>query len=101
MTATAADAETNESQFQWHLARVLHDPPPAADLDRDQDGRITLLDLYLLIVRRVMTEYRDCKLIPTEHALLDDNGDGRGASYSLTIWNRNWVAGLSGDLYAL
>ena len=83
ITATAADAETNESQFQWHLARVLQDPPAAADLDRDQDGRITLLDMYLLIVRRLMSEYQDCKLIPTEHALLDDNGDGRGSELQL------------------
>ena len=83
ITATAADAETNESQFQWHLARVLHDPPRTADGDRDQDGRLSLLDVYLGIVRRVMTEYRDCKLIPTEHALLDDNGDGRGTELQL------------------
>ena len=83
ITATAADAETNESQFHGHLAQVLHDPPHAADGDRDRDGRLSLLDVYLGIVRRVMTEYRDGKLIPTEHALLDDNGDGRGTELQL------------------
>jgi hypothetical protein len=83
ITATAADAETNESQFHGHLAQVLRDPPHAADGDRDRDGRLSLLDVYLGIVRRVMTEYRDGKLIPTEHALLDDNGDGRGTELQL------------------
>ena len=83
ITATEADAETNEAHFHWHLANVLKNPPAIDEYDRDGDGRITLLDLYLTIVRRVMSDYRDAKLIPTEHALLDDNGDGRGTELQL------------------
>lgn len=83
ITATEADAETNEAHFHWHLANVLKDPPDTDEFDRDRDGRITLLDLYLTIVRRVMRDYREAELIPTEHALLDDNGDGRGTELQL------------------
>ncbi len=83
ITATVADAETNESRFHRHLASVLDDPPATAEFDRDRDGRLTLLDLYLTVVRRVIAEYHDAELIPTEHALLDDNGDGRGTELQL------------------
>ncbi len=83
ITATEADAETNEAHFHWHLANVLKNPPDTDEFDRDRDGRITLLDLYLTIVRRVMRDYREAELIPTEHALLDDNGDGRGTELQL------------------
>ncbi len=83
ITASEADVETNEAIFYQHLAKVLADPPTLAEFDRDRDGRITLLDLYLTIVRRVITDYHDNDLIPTEHALLDDNGDGRGTELQL------------------
>ncbi len=83
ITATEADAETNEAHFHWHLANVLKNPPDTDEFDRDRDSRITLLDLYLTIVRRVMRDYREAELIPTEHALLDDNGDGRGTELQL------------------
>jgi len=83
ITATEADAETNEARFHTHLAALLHAPPAKLTFDRDKDGRMTLLDLYLLVVRRVMSDYHDGNLIPTEHALLDDNGDGRGTELQL------------------
>jgi hypothetical protein len=35
------------------------------------------LDLYLAVVRGVMMIYKSQENIPTEHAQLDDNGDGR------------------------
>jgi len=83
ITATEADSEVNEAHFHWHLGDLLKAPPEPDEFDRDRDGRITLLDLYLTVVRRVMTDYRDNKFIPTEHALLDDNGDGRGTELQL------------------
>ncbi len=83
ISATEADAEVNEAHFHWHLGDLLKTPPEGEEFDRDQDGKITLLDLYLTVVRRVMTDYRDNEYIPTEHALLDDNGDGRGTELQL------------------
>jgi len=78
ITSTEADAEVNDAQFHWHLGNVLQKLRSEGDFDRDGDDRITLLDLYLAAVRRVMTDYRDNDYIATEHALLDDNGDGQG-----------------------
>jgi hypothetical protein len=83
ISATEADAEVNEAHFHWHFGDVLKAPPGRDEFDRDRDGKITLLDLYLAVVRRVMTDYRNNKFIPTEHALLDDNGDGRGTELQL------------------
>ncbi len=77
ITATEADQEVNETLFLQPLADLLDSPPPKAEYDRDRDGRITVLDLYLTVVRHVMEAYRNQENIPTEHAQLDDNGDRR------------------------
>ncbi len=76
ISATEADQEVNETLFHLPLADVLSDPPNDEEYDQDQDGKLTVLDLYLTVVRRVMQRYAANKSIPTEHAQLDDNGDG-------------------------
>ncbi len=76
ISATEADQEVNETLFHLPLADVLSDPPSDEEYDQDRDGKVTVLDLYLTVVRRVMQMYADEKSIPTEHAQLDDNGDG-------------------------
>jgi hypothetical protein len=48
------------------------------EVDVDEDGAYTLLDLYLWTAKSVATEYKTGELLATEHALLDDTGDGRG-----------------------
>lgn len=83
ITATEADREVNETIFGLALAELLVDPPPKEELDRDRDGRVTLLDLYLTLSREVLRGYRAAEQIPTEHAQLDDNGDGRGTEVQL------------------
>ncbi|KKK53996.1 hypothetical protein LCGC14_3089180, partial [marine sediment metagenome] len=76
ISATEADQEVNETLFHLPLADVLSDPPGDEEYDQDRDGKVTVLDLYLTVVRRVMQMYVAEKSIPTEHAQLDDNGDG-------------------------
>ncbi len=83
ITATEADREVNATIFPLMLAEVLSTPPAAKEFDADGDGRITLLDLYLTVSRGVLLAYAEAKNIPTEHALLDDNGDGRGTEVQL------------------
>jgi hypothetical protein len=83
IAATEADREVNETIFPLVLAEVLSNPPSAKEFDVDGDGRITLLDLYLTVSRAVLLAYAEAKDIPTEHALLDDNGDGRGTEVQL------------------
>jgi len=83
ITATEADLEVNETLFHLDLADVLSEPPGNDQFDKDGDHVITILDLYLTIARRVLLRYKAEKNIPTEHAQLDDNGDGRGTEVQL------------------
>jgi hypothetical protein len=77
ISATEADQEVNETLFPLALADILADPSPEAD--RDKDGTLSVFELYLAVVADVMRRYVEDELIPTEHAQIDDNGDGRGS----------------------
>ena len=79
ISATEPDLEVNETLFPHHLAKGLAEPPPFRDLDLDEDGVLTLLDLYLWTSQQTAQEYATNMLLPTEHAMLDDSGDGRGS----------------------
>jgi hypothetical protein len=83
ITATEPDLEVNEPIFPHKLAKGLDDPPPFVELDRDTDGRLSLLDLYLWTAREVAQEYAMGELLATEHALLDDTADGRGTEIQI------------------
>ena len=77
ITATEADQEVNETLFPHALADVLAAPPEG--IDRDKDGKISVFELYLAVVADVMKRYVADENLPTEHAKLDDNGDGHGS----------------------
>ena len=83
ITATEADWETNETEFPHELARVLSAPPPTNEFDIDQDGKITVFDLYVTVARNLAQSYLERELLATEHPLLDDNGDGRGTEVQI------------------
>ena len=83
VTATEVDLEINETDCAAALADVLLSPPHRAAFDVDQDGRLTLFDLYIVLVRRVIERYAEGMAVVTEHALLDDNGDGRGSEVQI------------------
>ena len=51
---------------------------PTADLDKD--GQTSLLEAFLAASRGVEDFYKTEGRLATEHALLDDNGDGLGVS---------------------
>lgn len=74
ITATRSGNEVNATRFGDYFARAVADP--AADLDKD--GQTSLLESYLMAGRRVEQFYREEGRLATEHALLDDNGDGLG-----------------------
>jgi hypothetical protein len=83
ITATEADWETNETEFPHELARLLAVPLPTKEFDIDQDGTITLFDLYVVVARNLAQSYLERELLATEHPLLDDNGDGRGTEVQI------------------
>jgi hypothetical protein len=74
ITATRSGYEVNATRFGGYLARAIADP--AADLDKD--GQTSLLEAYLAAAHKVEQSYKEQGRLMTEHALLDDNGDGFG-----------------------
>ena len=83
ITATEPDREVNGTIFHIALADVLSDPSNREELDADENKRFSVFDLYVATTRRIADLYGDDNLQPTEHAQLDDNGDGRGTELQL------------------
>jgi len=78
VTATKSGDEINFARFGRHLSEAINDT--RADLDKD--GQTSLLEAWLTASRRVDEWYESEGRIATEHALLDDNGDGKGTPAS-------------------
>jgi hypothetical protein len=74
ITATRSGRESNETWFAGFFAEALSDD--GADLDKD--GRISLLEAFEYARQEVARYFVENQLLATEHALLDDDGDGRG-----------------------
>lgn len=74
ITATRSGTEHNFARFGDFFSSAVTDP--AADLDKDE--QTSLLEAFLAAAHRVDRFYQEASRLTTEHALLDDNGDGRG-----------------------
>jgi hypothetical protein len=74
VTSTRSGYEMNYSRFGKYLAEAL--PDLASDLDKD--GQISLLEAFLSASYRTAEWYKTEGRLATEHALVDDNGDGLG-----------------------
>jgi hypothetical protein len=77
IAATAADDEPNETEFPHALLTVVRQPP--ATLARPGDEGLSVAALYAATVREVERRFQRDQRVPTEHAQLDDNGDGVGS----------------------
>ncbi len=74
LCAARSGSENNFARFGGYLSEGIADP--AADLDKD--GETSVLEAWLAASRRVADFYKNEGRLATEHALLDDNGDGLG-----------------------
>ncbi|MBI4662699.1 MAG: hypothetical protein HY735_28125 [Verrucomicrobia bacterium] len=74
VTATRSGSEQNYARFGDFFSASISDS--AADLDKD--GQTSLLEAFLMASHRVADFYKNEGRLATEHALLDDNGDGLG-----------------------
>lgn len=74
VTATKSGHEENFARFGIYIAKAITDL--SADLDKD--GQVSVLEAFLMATRRVEEFYESEKRLATEHALIDDNGDGKG-----------------------
>jgi hypothetical protein len=74
VTSTRNGFEQNYARFGRFFAQALADPK--SDLDRD--GQVSLLEAFLVAARQTNEFYKTEGRLATEHALIDDNGDGLG-----------------------
>ena len=75
VTATKSGGERLSTVFPEHLLASLK----GTEGDLDKNGRVSVLESFIY-ARNKTTEWYDGEgLLATEHALLDDDGDGRGA----------------------
>jgi len=83
ITATRSGNEQNFTRFGQYFAEAITSP----DADLDKDGQVSLLEAFLIASRRTTEFYKVEGRIATEHALIDDNGDGLGTQ-------ADWFRGL-------
>jgi hypothetical protein len=74
VTATKTARERNETQFGGFFARAFR----GQEADLDKDERVSLLEAFRFTAREVERHYEEQGLLLTEHAVLEDDGDGRG-----------------------
>ena len=96
ITATKTARERNETKFgeffvEAFAGRVVpeFETPTATNsvneiaiddvADANKDGRVSLLEAFDYTRRQVARVYEESGLLLTEHAMLDDNGDGYGS----------------------
>ncbi len=76
VAATEATGEVNETEFPHALVDVAR--KPSGILDMNKDGQVSVQEVFLATVDSVESRFASDKRLPTEHARLDDNGDGVG-----------------------
>ncbi|MGQ0538254.1 MAG: hypothetical protein ACT4R6_04855 [Gemmatimonadaceae bacterium] len=74
ITATKSGAEQNASLFAEYFVAALQ----SDGADADKDDHVSLLELFTFARREVARAFESRNRLRTEHALLDDNGDGTG-----------------------
>lgn len=77
ITATKTGMERNETSFVYPFVQALADPAAGADVDKD--GAVSLLEAFRFAKADVARSFESEKRLLTEHALLDDDGDGKGS----------------------
>jgi hypothetical protein len=74
ITATRNGQEQNATRFTEFLIAALR----ASDADTDQDGHISVLEAFAYANRLTAEFYVRAGRLATEHAIMEDNGDGVG-----------------------
>lgn len=74
VTATKSGTEHNYARFGRFFSEAIAD----ADSDLDHDDEVSVHEAFLRASDEVRQFYESEDRIVTEHALIDDNGDGKG-----------------------
>lgn len=75
LSATRSARERNATEFAEYFVQAL--AGDGADLDKD--GAVSLLEAFVFTKAEVARHYAEARELVTEHAVLDDNGDGEGS----------------------
>lgn len=73
IAATRSGAEFNATQFGQFFADAI----ASGGSDLDHDNRVSLLEAFTYAKQEVARYYEEENLLQPEHAVLEDNGDGR------------------------
>ncbi len=77
ITATRSAREGNATRFAEYFTEAF-----AGEVaDTDKDERVSVLEAFAYARREVERSFEEEGLLATEHALLDDNGDGEGSDF--------------------
>jgi hypothetical protein len=76
VTATKSGMERNQTEFPSYFVEAYVEDK--ADMDKDE--RVSVLEAFLYARREVERFYEKGRLLATEHAILDDDGDGAGTA---------------------
>ena len=74
ITATRSGQEQNATHFPEYFIGALGNP----EADQDKNGRVSVLEAFDFSVKATANWFEQQGRLATEHALLDDNGDGTG-----------------------
>jgi hypothetical protein len=88
LTATRSAQEGNETQFGGFFVEAFK----GDGSDLDKDGRVSLLEAFEFTRAEVQRYYDELNLLSTEHAQLDDNGDGVGVTEIGEDSTDGWLA---------
>jgi len=81
VTATKTGGERNETQFPEFFVEAFND----AAADRDRNGHVSVLEAFEYAKAKVTQAFQQKGLLLTEHAAIDDGGDGLAATIFLGI----------------
>jgi hypothetical protein len=76
IAATKTDGEKNQTRFGEYFTAAF--AAAEADADTDKDGRVSAFEAFQWARARTADSYSREGQLLTEHAVLDDNGDGQG-----------------------
>ncbi len=76
VTATKTGGERNETMFPEFFVEAFNDPAA----DRDRNGHVSIAEAFEYAKTKVAQAFQQKGLLLTEHAVMDDGGEGRLAA---------------------
>lgn len=74
ITATRSGMELNATKFPEHFIGALGN----SEADADKNGRVSVFEAFEYASKLTESGFKQKGVLATEHALLEDNGDGKG-----------------------